>query len=50
MLKQEYGTANDFQKDFAKIKKVFADTASIWKMPQSHHVTQLFIGGDKSKA
>lgn len=44
------GTQNDFQKDFASIQKAAADGKSgQWKMPNSYHVTQLFIGGNKQK-
>jgi len=48
VLAQEYGPGNDFQKDFAKLKKALAGQQSTWKAPASHHVTQRFFGGSKS--
>lgn len=48
MLSEEYGVANDFQKDFIKLQKALNSEPANWKLPASHHVTQLFIGGNKA--
>jgi hypothetical protein len=49
ILKEEMGENNDFQADYLKIGKALDGQGGTWKMPASYHVTQLFIGGNKSK-
>lgn len=49
ILKEEMGENNDFQADYLKIGKAIDKQGGTWKMPASHHVTQLFIGGNSAK-
>lgn len=49
VLNEECGVNNDFDKDFKKIINcVDKNDTTMWKMPQSYHITLLFIGGNKS--
>ena len=50
VLEQEYGVSNDFQKDYKKIDQIIhSENRQYWSMPNSYHVTQLFIGGNMNK-
>jgi hypothetical protein len=50
VLEQEYGVSNDFQKDYKKIDQIIkSESKQYWSMPNSYHVTQLFIGGNVNK-
>lgn len=48
VLEQELGNQNDFDKDLEKIRKAMNGKNSPWKLPPAHHLTQLFIGGNKN--
>ena len=51
IIEEELGTQNDYgkQRD-AILKQAFQGAKSgSWKLPNTYHVTQLFIGGNKNK-
>jgi len=49
-LAEELGTANDIGKDLDQaISTLKNQRKGDWKLPNSHHVTQMFIGGNASK-
>ena len=48
-LKQQYPQDKLIGDDLQDLKDFRNRKTSTWKWPQSHHITTLFLGGNKSK-
>lgn len=50
VLDDEIGLSQEFKNDLDDILSVLeGNKGPNWSMPDSHHVTQLYIGGNKQK-
>lgn len=47
VLDDEIGLSKEFITDLEQIMNAFKNTSKNWKIPNSHHVTQLFLGSNK---
>ena len=48
VLDDEIGLSKEFIADLEQIMNAFKSNSKSWKMPNSFHVTQLFLGSNKS--